>query len=180
MYCTKCGKEMRGAGNFCPGCGAPVKNAPQADGYQAQRAVYVPPGGAYGNVGQANIRRGFIDNFFYVLQNCFNFFGRASRREYWLFILAMIPACLMLGFVLGLTGLIDPSDARDERLIESFFGIAGAVLVLAVGVRRLHDVGKSGWWLLLQFVPLANLYLLYLFIKRGDAGDNIYGPDPLA
>ena len=52
---------------------------------------------------------------------------------------------------------------------------------LAVAVRRLHDTGRSGWWLLLAVIPLVGqLVLLYFFIDEGDEGDNDYGPDPKA
>ena len=53
------------------------------------------------------------------------------------------------------------------------------IVSVAVGVRRLHDVGKSGWFILIGLVPIVNVYVFYLMlIKKGDVGDNQYGPDP--
>lgn len=49
---------------------------------------------------------------------------------------------------------------------------------IAVGVRRLHDIGKSGWWLLLALIPIVNLVLIYFYILDSQAGTNEYGPNP--
>jgi len=60
------------------------------------------------------------------------------------------------------------------------FALAIIVPYIGVGIRRLHDVNKSGWFLLLGLIPLVNFYLLYLLVIEGTIGDNQYGPDPKA
>ena len=94
------------------------------------------------------------------------FSGRASRKEYWLFALWNLPIMFVLLMIaIELYGLY-------------YLGVL--VPYLAVGVRRLHDTNRSGWWLLLAIVPLAGLALLVCFCLEGTDGDNDYGPDPLA
>ena len=95
------------------------------------------------------------------------FTGRARRSEFWWFSLAT----LLLGMVLGLIGI---------KILSGIVNLALLIPSIAVGVRRLHDIGKSGWWYLLAFVPLVNLYLLYLLIKDSQPGENEYGPNPKA
>ena len=102
-----------------------------------------------------------------------DFNGRARRKEYWMYVLVY---CILFSIV---------------ALIESFLGLRSfltgivslALLVpsLAVGVRRLHDVGKPGWWLLACLVPILGiLYLLYLAVQDSQPGTNMWGPNPKA
>ncbi len=58
------------------------------------------------------------------------------------------------------------------------YSLAAFLPALGVGVRRLHDVGKSGWWTLLGFVPIANLYLIVLLCHDSQPGENEFGPSP--
>jgi uncharacterized membrane protein YhaH (DUF805 family) len=106
-----------------------------------------------------------------------DFNGRARREEYWMFLLinTLISGVLfMLDIFIGLS---------SNGLGFGFFSIAFALAVIipnyAVAVRRLHDVGKSGWMLLIAFVPLIGaIWLLVLFVSEGNSGENQYGPDP--
>ncbi|GAA4409577.1 DUF805 domain-containing protein [Quisquiliibacterium transsilvanicum] len=64
-------------------------------------------------------------------------------------------------------------------LLSGLFVLAMLLPSLAVSVRRLHDIGRSGWWLLVSFIPLIGAIVLLVFALRdGDAGDNAYGPNP--
>jgi len=105
------------------------------------------------------------------LSKYFDFSGRAIRSEYWFFylfqIIAMVVASVIDGVLTG--GLL--------YLISSFgLFIPG----LAAGIRRLHDLNKSGWWLLIALVPLVGiLVLIFWFAGRGTEGENRFGPDPL-
>lgn len=111
-----------------------------------------------------------------VRDNFANFNGRARRKEYWMFLL----------FNLVVSGILSIVDQLFGMTLESGAGILGAVYSLAVlipaiaaSIRRLHDVGKSGWFLLLAFVPcVGGIYLLYLMIQDGEPGVNAYGPNP--
>ena len=100
-----------------------------------------------------------------VLQNYATFSGRARRKEYWMFTLFSIIISAALGFVGGLSGTM---------VIGNIYSLAVLIPTIAVGVRRMHDVGKSGWFLL---IPIYNFILA---VSNGDTGNNEYGDDPKA
>jgi uncharacterized membrane protein YhaH (DUF805 family) len=100
----------------------------------------------------------FVDAIKSGFRNYAVFKGRAGRSEYWWFFLFSILAqSAASGFGLALGNLVS---------------LALLLPSIAVGVRRLHDIDKRGWWLL---VPIANLVLL---ARSGDAGENRFGPPP--
>jgi uncharacterized membrane protein YhaH (DUF805 family) len=99
-----------------------------------------------------------------VLQNYANFNGRARRSEYWYFFLFNIIFAFCIGLIIGLLGLPD--------YVGNLYSVAVFIPSLAVGVRRMHDVGKSGWFLL---IPIYNFVLA---CTEGTQGDNEYGSDP--
>ncbi|MCF8220771.1 MAG: DUF805 domain-containing protein [Cryomorphaceae bacterium] len=98
-----------------------------------------------------------------VLQNYANFNGRARRAEYWYFVLFNMIASIIVGIIGGLI---------DFELLGNLYSLAVLLPSIAVGVRRMHDVGKSGWFIL---IPIYNFILA---VTEGDAGENEYGPDP--
>lgn len=100
-----------------------------------------------------------------VFENYVNFNGRARRKEYWLFTLANVLISLVLGFVLG---LISPSLG----LIGNVYSLAVLLPSLGVAVRRMHDLGKDWWYILIPF------YNIYLCCIEGEKGPNQYGADP--
>ena len=100
-----------------------------------------------------------------VLQNYATFGGRARRSEYWYFILFNVIISFGLGFVGGL---------MQVNWISNIYTLAVLIPSIAVAVRRMHDVGKSGWFVL---VPIYNLILA---CTNGVQGDNEYGADPKA
>lgn len=111
-----------------------------------------------------------------VLSQYVGFSGRAQRAEYWYWTLFATIASICLGI---LDAVIFPTLIWDP--LSTVFSIAVLLPALAVGVRRLHDVDRSGWWVLLWFVPVIGwLVLLYWAVTRGTTGDNRFGPDPLA
>lgn len=88
---------------------------------------------------------------------------------------------MLFAIAAGIVDAVLGTDARNGAgLFGSLYALAMLLPSLAVGVRRLHDTGKSGWWMLLGFVPLANIALLVFFIQDGTVGANQYGPDPKA
>ncbi len=106
------------------------------------------------------------------------FTGRARRSEYWFFVLFSCLIVIALGaaglYVAKLTG---GPPTLAEYLVD-FFSLLIFIPSLAVSVRRLHDIGMNGWWVLLNFVPLGGLVLIVLFCQDSQSGDNSYGPNP--
>ena len=110
-------------------------------------------------------------NYFKVcIQKYATFSGRARRSEYWYFFLANFLIGIILSFVDLGVGTFDEESGRG--LLSSIAQIGLLIPSIAVGVRRMHDVGKSGWYLLIPF------YNLYLACTDGDKGSNEYGADP--
>jgi uncharacterized membrane protein YhaH (DUF805 family) len=106
------------------------------------------------------------------------FSGRSRRKEYWSFFLLMLAAYVVAGMVdgiVGMGGLIGGVYGPLTLLTALFFIIPS----FSVGIRRLHDTERSGWWLLLGLIPLiGGLVLIYFFILEGTRGPNQYGADP--
>ena len=99
----------------------------------------------------------------------FVFEGRASRSEYWWFQLIVSPSYLI-------------SEIVESEISYFFLGITLFTLIPAIsaGVRRLHDTNKSGFFILISFIPfIGGLVLLFFFITEGTKGKNRFGPDPL-
>lgn len=119
-------------------------------------------------------------NFTEAIATCFRkyvgFSGRARRAEYWYWALFVVIVGICTAV---LDEVIFPFNAFSP--LNSVWSIATFLPGLAVAVRRLHDVDKSGWWVLLVLIPLIGwLILLYWAIQRGTVGDNRFGSDPLA
>jgi uncharacterized membrane protein YhaH (DUF805 family) len=112
-----------------------------------------------------------------VLKKYAVFSGRARRKEFWMFVLfnfIFSIVATLLDRVLG-TGI----GEMGQGWISVLYSLAVLIPSLAVGVRRLHDIGKSGWWLLIALIPLIGaIWLLILYIKDSQPGDNPYGPNP--
>ncbi|NCC50920.1 MAG: DUF805 domain-containing protein [Spartobacteria bacterium] len=108
-----------------------------------------------------------------VLKKYAVFTGRARRTEYWMFVLFNIIIAGILGFVEGLAG--------GPGILVNVYSLAVLIPSLAVGVRRLHDTGRSGWWLLIGLVPLVGAIVLLIFMVQDSSPDaNPYGPNPKA
>jgi uncharacterized membrane protein YhaH (DUF805 family) len=128
------------------------------------------------------------------------FSGRSRRKEYWMYTLLVVIVALVVGLIegaLGLTGMVGPYGPLSALLAVGTF-----IPSIAVGIRRLHDTNRSGWWMLLVIVPYTamaalllsgNLVLagtmglvamvcalgfLVLMVLEGTKGPNNYGPDP--
>ena len=123
-----------------------------------------------------------------ALKNYAVFNGRATRSELWFFILfnfifAIIAA--VLDNIFGTTFPIMDSPYWHLPWEYGYIYMVYCIFIilpsLALEVRRLHDVGKSGWFILISLIPLVGaIWLLILFCTKGNSGDNNYGPDPLS
>ncbi len=109
--------------------------------------------------------------FFYALKQGAVFRGRSGRAEYWYFFLFSI----LIGAFLG---GIDKS-LETHGLLASMYSLAVLIPATAVGVRRLHDTNRSGWWLTIGLIPIIGVItLLILMSQPGSFGDNRFGPSP--
>jgi uncharacterized membrane protein YhaH (DUF805 family) len=117
--------------------------------------------------------------YFKVLQNYFNFSGRARRKEYWMFFLFQIIFAIVAIIIDNVLGLAIKDIGYGP--VYGLYALATLIPGLAVTVRRLHDIGKSGWYFLLAFIPfIGGIILLVFAVTDGDVGANTYGPDPKA
>jgi uncharacterized membrane protein YhaH (DUF805 family) len=122
----------------------------------------------------------FTDAIRKVLSNYATFSGRARRSELWWFVLFVFLGNAVLGLVDGALFGTAP-DGSPVSLLGGIFSLAMLLPNLAVGARRLHDLDRTGWWLLIGLIPiLGTLVLIFFFVQRGTDGPNRFGPDPLA
>jgi len=162
--CPKCGYKRTATESApdwqCPKCGvAYAKATAAATGQPLARPASAQPTTAAAAARSAP--SGPVEAVLAALKGYVNFSGRATRAEYWWFILFWFLAIAAIAFI-----------------SETLAGIVVLVLLLpnlTVSIRRLHDIGKSGWWYLIGFLPLVGPFiLLYLFVQPSD-GDNPYG-----
>ncbi len=139
-------------------------------------------------------------SFMESIKTCFGkyatFSGRAARSEFWWFMLFLWLGMVVLSYVDTLVFgardvvMMTGTDSFETGMgfsfnwqpqpITAIFILATLVPNLAVGARRLHDGGRTGWWWLIALIPMLGfIVLLIFFIPKGTEGDNQYGPDPL-
>jgi len=112
-----------------------------------------------------------------VLKQYADFSGRARRQEYWMFVLFNMIFALI---AVGLDNLLGIAlDGIGYGPIYGLYILALIIPSLAVAVRRLHDIGKSGWMVLISFIPIiGGIWLLVLLVMDSVPGENEYGPNP--
>ena len=104
------------------------------------------------------------------------FSGRARRREYWMFVLFNIIIALVLSII---EGIADAGSENNRSVLATLYGLAVLLPSLAVSVRRLHDTGRSAWWMLIGLIPIIGTIVLLIFIiQDSQLMDNQYGPNP--
>jgi uncharacterized membrane protein YhaH (DUF805 family) len=116
----------------------------------------------------------FVEAIKSGFQNYVNFSGRAIRSEYWFWVLFAVLVSIA-------TSLLDYLIFPDMLLspLNSLAGLALFLPGLAVSVRRLHDLDRTGWWLLILLTVIGVILLLVWFCMRGTVGSNRFGPDQL-
>ncbi|WP_231639064.1 DUF805 domain-containing protein [Sphingomonas profundi] len=139
------------------------------------------------------VRESEMDWMLLPLRRYALFTGRARPKEYWMFALFIALATIVLAIVESVLGIGSGESVRtigDGSLsvysqhnfgwLTGLFSLAMLVPSLAVGVRRLHDTDRSGWWLLIGLIPLAGGIVLFVFfVMSGTRGPNRFGPDPI-
>jgi uncharacterized membrane protein YhaH (DUF805 family) len=108
-----------------------------------------------------------------VLRNYAEFSGRARRKEYWMFVLINAVVVIVLG-------LIDRVlFGENTPVLSGLYSLGVLIPTLAVTFRRLHDTGRSAWWLLIGLIPLiGGIVLLVFYLLDSDPEPNAYGPSP--
>jgi uncharacterized membrane protein YhaH (DUF805 family) len=103
-----------------------------------------------------------------VLENYANFSGRANRPQYWWFTLTAIIISVVLQVLTNAASIFG--------LIAVIYSLAVLIPSIALAVRRLHDINKSGWWLLITFIPIIGFIILIVWAAtRGTEGENDHG-----
>ena len=106
-----------------------------------------------------------------VLKKYADFDGRAHRTEYWMFFL--------VNFIIAIVLNVLASQASIFSILAVIYSLATLIPGIAVAIRRLHDTNRSGWWLLIAFVPLIGaIVLIVFFIQPSHPASNQYGPVP--
>ena len=105
------------------------------------------------------------------------FSGRSRRMEFWYFVLFNLIVYIVLSLVDALLGTYNV--VQGVGLLSSIYGLAVLIPTLALWVRRLHDIDRTGWWILINLIPLIGTIVLLVFaLTPGTPGSNRYGPDP--
>ena len=154
-----------------PQYGAPQQpqyGAPQQPQYgapqQPQYGAAAPSANGYRALPQVDIKTAVIK----ALQPYFNFEGRARRSEYWWFVLANFCASAVLSFL---------GNLINFPWLTTILSLALLIPSLGLTARRLHDIGKSGWLMLISIIPIVGAILLIIWCaKDGDPQPNQYGP----
>lgn len=114
-----------------------------------------------------------MNEYMNVLRKYAVFSGRARRREYWMFVLFNLLIYMSLFIVAA------ASKINAFMILYWLYALATLIPSLAVAVRRLHDINKSGWFMLIGLIPfVGGFILLYFMVQDSQPGDNQYGPNP--
>ena len=108
--------------------------------------------------------------------------GRLNRLRYFKYQIIWILISAVVGAILGFIGGFLSNDVQSLLVTvpTGMWSFAAGIGSIMLGIRRLHDLNKNGWFMLLAFVPLVNLvFALYLYLAPGQVGENQYGADPL-
>ena len=118
----------------------------------------------------------FMDAMKSGFKNSFTLSGRASRSEYWYWVLGgfIFQMVMIVGSLV--LAIIEIPVLPALMILAPILLVPGSITLV---VRRLHDVGMSGWMWFIALVPVVGvLYLIYLFVQEGDMGENAYGAVP--
>ncbi len=152
LQCRRCGAAIPVGTKFCPNCGTPTVGSSS-------------PAPVNGDIMGATPNDASWHWYIYDIKNKYcDFNGRARRREFWFYMLFSFLVNFALGFL---------------PIVGWIISVGLLLPALGVSVRRLHDIGKSGWFLLLALIPIVGPIILIVWdAKEGDRGPNAYGPDP--
>lgn len=114
-----------------------------------------------------------------VFNQYFDFSGRARRKEFWMFALINFIVLILLSFLDELLGTKTSNDEGGIGLLYLVYYLVSILPSLAVSIRRLHDIGKSGWYIFITLIPLAGaIWFLILVCMEGEPRPNQWGENP--
>jgi len=198
-FCGNCGESTTPKDRFCTSCGSKLRHSidvrndlgltppSQVEDDVANIAEY------YGGMVWVDKKGSFVVpdfpspkpmNFMEAVKHCFrnfgNFRGRASRSEYWYFVLLYPITSLVMILAFALAGFFDPESADSEAIgllgLLPLATLVATIPALAAGVRRLHDTGRSAKWLLINLIPFGGIVILFFLCEAGDEVPNRFGP----
>ncbi|MGL1930460.1 MAG: DUF805 domain-containing protein [Desulfotalea sp.] len=112
-----------------------------------------------------------MEEYIKALKMYVEFNGRSRRKDFWIFTLVNMVISILLSFIENLV--------FGSSFLSSLYSLAVLLPSIALGVRRLHDIGKSGWFLLIAFIPIIGAIVLIVFAAQDSAhSENQYGPNP--
>lgn len=115
--------------------------------------------------------------FLMALKKYATFSGRSRRSEYWYYVLFYLIIAIVLAFIDRSAGTL--MGDRGVGVLGGIFALSMLLPSLAVGARRLHDTGRTGWWQLIALIPLIGaIVLLVFYVQDSHPGSNQYGPNP--
>ncbi len=118
-----------------------------------------------------------MNAFVEALKNAFDFKCRASRSQYWMFVLVFVVVSFLLKHIDAATGTLHPT--RGFGLLGTLWILFLLIPSLSLTTRRLHDIGRSGWWQLLGLIPiLGQLALLFMLVRPSEPRRNAFGLGP--
>ncbi len=118
-----------------------------------------------------------MDWYLMVLKKYAVFQGRAQRKEYWYFV--FINIAIVLGLLCFDFIIFQIVPGQQHGILTTIYYLAIIVPTIAVQVRRLHDTGRTGWWILLTAIPLIGpIVLLVFYCQDSESGTNVYGANP--
>ena len=122
-------------------------------------------------------KENYMNWYLGVLKKYAVFGGRARRKEYWYFFLFSTLISIVLSIIDSATGAFDVETGLG--LLSGIYALAVLIPTIAVGVRRLHDTNRSGWWLLIGLIPIIGAIVLFVFLVFDSTPEeNQYGPNP--
>ena len=114
---------------------------------------------------------GFAQAISAGFSNYVNFRDRACRSEYWYWILFIVIADIVAGIIDAVLGI---------QIVTGLFGLVTIIPNIAIAIRRLHDLDRTGWWWLIALTIVGLILLIIWACMKGTTGPNRFGPDPLA
>ena len=173
-FCTNCGTPLQSDMAFCNNCGSPIKPTPTPT--PTPQSL---PNSTVPNYDLDPFELSEFDTLKFVLRKKYaEFNGRASRSEYFRFSLMTALCIAIIISVFGIIGLAT-NGLFSAIILYTVLGIINLILLipnLAITVRRLHDINKSGWYFLINFIPLVGpIWFIILMLTKGDIDTNNYG-----